>query len=135
VSAPEGQGDAVVSVHVASAADGVMDGRAPAKRKRRKLVTNTFTLTAANPTQRVFTRSANRVEGYLTSATEASPPVIYMGTSQADANSQGGGAAQVSGSDTGPVPVNTTDEVWISAATGYPVTVGVWAIYETNESD
>lgn len=120
-----------IHVHVASS-DVQLGGGKP-KRCRRALKTNTFTLTALQPTQCVLPQSDSRVEAYITSATEATPPVIYIAPSQAGANGQGGGAAQIIGSDTTPVPVNTTDQVWVSAATGFPVTVSVWAIYEEYE--
>jgi hypothetical protein len=120
----------VVRVHV-SGSDVPMGG-APAKRCRRPMKTNTFTLTAANPVQRVFPRSDTRVEGWVTGAVAASsPPIVYIAANQADANSQSGGAAQISGLDTTPFPVNTTDEVWISApSVSLPVTVSTVAIYE-----
>jgi hypothetical protein len=106
-------------------------GQAPGP-KRKALKTNTFTLTAANPVQRVMPRSDNRLEAWVTSAIAASsPPVIYIAASQADANALGGGAAQVSGLDTSPFPVNTTDEVWISAAAAsLPCVVSVVATYD-----
>lgn len=105
--------------------------RSTAKRCRRALKANTFILTSTNPVQQVFPRSDNRVEGWITSAVGAASTVIYIAGSQADANSQGGGSAQISGTDTMPFPVNTTDAVWISApAAGLPVTVSSVAIYE-----
>ena len=119
-----------IRVHLASS--DVPMAAAP-KRLRRALKTNTFTLTSGNPTAPVLPQSDNRLEAWITSATEATPPVIYMSATQAGAAAQGGGAAQIVGSDTTPVPVNTTDAVWISAATGFPVTVSVWAIYEVQE--
>jgi hypothetical protein len=103
------------------------------RRKRRALRTNTYILTAANPVQPVLPQADNRVEAWITSAVGASPPVIFISTSQAGAQAQGGGAAQVNGTDTTPFPVNTTDQVWISAASGFPVTVSVVAIYEGDE--
>ena len=103
------------------------------RRTRRALRTNTYTLTAAQPTQVLLPQADTRTEAWVTAATEASPPVIYISTSQAGAAAQGGGAAQIVGSDTTPVPINTTDQVWASAATGFPVTVSVWAIYEESE--
>lgn len=126
---------AVVSVHLASASPGVLDdrGAAPPVRKRRKMVTNTYTLTSTNATQRVMPRSANRVEGWVTAATEATPPAVYMATNQADAAQAGGGSAPIVGADTTPFPAHTTDEVWLSATTGYPVTIGVVQIFETDE--
>lgn len=103
------------------------------KRRRRALRTNTYTLTAAQPTQPVMPQADTRIEGWITSAVGATPPVIYMSTSQAGAAAQGGGAAQINGADTTPFPVNTTDQVWLSAATGFPVTVSVVQIYEEDE--
>ncbi|HEV2244908.1 MAG TPA: hypothetical protein VGR98_27990 [Streptosporangiaceae bacterium] len=120
-----------IKVHIASS-DVPMAAAAP-RRTRKALRTNTYTLTAAQATQRLLPRSATRLEAWVTSATEATPPVIYIAPNQADAASQAGGAAQVIGTETTPVPLNTTDEVWVSAATGYPVTVSVWAIYEVTE--
>lgn len=103
------------------------------RRKRRALKTNTFTLTSGNPTQRVMPQSDSRVEGWITSATGATPPTVFIAPNQADANSQGGGAAQISGTDTAPFPVNTTDAVYVSAASGFPVTVSVVQIFEELE--
>ena len=120
-----------IQVHIASS-DVPMAAAAP-RRTRKALRTNTYTLTSAQPTQRLLPRSDARLEAWVTSATEATPPVIYIAPSQVDAAAQGGGAAQVIGADTTPVPLNTTDEVWVSAATGYPVTCSVWAIYEVAE--
>lgn len=108
-------------------------GSGPPKRKRRALRTNTYTLTAANPVQQILPQADTRTEAWMTSATEASPPVLYLSSSQSGAQAAGGGAAQVIGSDTAPVPVNTTDAAWVYAATGYPVTVSVWAIYTESE--
>ena len=104
------------------------------KRCRRALRCNTYTLTAAQPVQPVLPQADTRVEAWITSAIAASsPPVIYMATSQAGAAAQGGGSAQINGADTTPFPVNTTDQVWLSAATGFPVSVSVVAIYEEDE--
>ena len=103
------------------------------RRRRRALRTNTFTLTSATDAKQVLPQADTRTEAWITSATEASPPVIFMSTSQAGAAAQGGGAAQIVGTDTAPFPVNTTDAVWISAATGFPVTVSVVAIYESTD--
>jgi hypothetical protein len=108
-------------------------GGGPAKRKRRALRTNTWTLTAANPVQQVLPQADTRTEAWITAATEVSPPVLYMSTSQAGAQAAAGGAAQVVGTDTSPFPVNTTDAVWVYAATGYPVTVSAVAIYDEAE--
>jgi hypothetical protein len=118
-----------VHVHIASS-----DVQLPAapRRKRRALKTNTFTLPNSAPVQ-VMRQSDNRAEGWITSATEASPPAIYIAASQADAASQSGGAAQIVGTDTAPFPVHTTDAVWLSAATGFPVTVSVVQIFEELE--
>ena len=63
----------------------------------------------------------------------AAAPVIFIATGQADANSQTGGAAQISGTDTTPFPVNTTAPVWVSAAAPFPVTVSVVQVYEELE--
>jgi hypothetical protein len=118
-----------IPVHVASIDGGLMPGSAPAPRRKR-LVTNTLFLTAAQPVQQAWPPSTERVYGAITSAIAASsPPVIFVGTNQADAQQQGGGAAQVSGLDTAPFPLPTTDAVWISAAT-LPATVSVVAVYE-----
>lgn len=117
-----------VPVHIASSAV-----PAPRKRRRRALRTNTYTLTAAQPVQPVLPQADSRIEAWITSAVGATPPVIFMSTSQAGAQAQGGGAAQINGTDTTPFPVNTTDQVWVSAATGFPVTVSVVAIYEEDE--
>lgn len=120
-----------VPVHVASAS--VVLSSSPPRRRRRALRTNTFTLTAALPYAQIMPQSDNRLEAWVTSATEASPPVIYLAGTQAGAQAAGGGAAQIVGSDTTPVPLNTTDAAWVYAATGYPVTVSVWSIYEKDE--
>lgn len=120
-----------IPVHIKSS--DVPLGTAPARRKRRALRTNTYTLTAANPVQQVLPQADTRAEAWMTSATEAAPPVLYLSASQAGAQAAGGGAAQVIGSDTAPVAVNTTDAAWVYAATGYPVTVSVWAIYTESE--
>lgn len=120
-----------IPVHVASIADGLgaSSASSPA-RPQRRLQTNTFFLTAAQPVQQVWPPSTERVYGAVTSAIAASsPPVIFVATNQADAMQQGGGAAQVSGLDTAPFPLSTTDAVWISAA-ALPATVSVVAIYE-----
>jgi hypothetical protein len=117
-----------VPVHIASSAV-----PAARKRRRRALRANTYTLTAASPVQLVLPQADSRIEAWITSAVGASPPVIFMSPSQAGAQAQGGGAAQINGTDTTPFPVNTTDQVWVSAATGYPVTVSVAAIYEEDE--
>ena len=120
-----------VHVHIASSDVPVTPPRP--KRKRKALSTNTYTLTSASPTQMVLPQADTRVEGWITSAVGASPPVIFIAPSQAGAAGQSGGAAQISGTDTTPFPVNTTDQVWASAATGFPVTVSVAAIYEETE--
>jgi hypothetical protein len=120
-----------IPVHVKSS-DVDLGGTPP--RKRRALRTNTYTLTSANPTQQCFPKADTRLEGWITAAIAASsPPVVFIAPSQAGANAQGGGAAQINGLDTAPFPVNTTDAVWISAATGYPVTVSTVSIYEETE--
>lgn len=121
----------LIPVHIASS--DVPIGSGGRRRVRRALRTNTYTLTAANATQAVLPQADNRVEAWITSAVGASPPVIFISTSQAGAQAQSGGAAQVNGTDTTPFPVNTTDQVWISAASGFPVTVSVVAIYEESE--
>ncbi len=113
--------------------DALIRGSSGKIRKRRALRTNTYTLTAANPTQPVLPQANNRLEAYITSAVGASPPVVFMAPTQAGANAQGGGSAEINGTDTMPFPVNTTDQIWISAATGFPVTVSVVAIYEEDE--
>lgn len=66
-------------------------------------------------------------------AVPASSPGIWIASSQADAASQAGGAAQISGTGAIPFPVNTTDAVWASASLALPVTVSVLAIYEQYE--
>lgn len=119
-----------VPVHIASSDVGLA---ARPKRRRRALRTNTYTLTAAQPVQPVLPQADSRIEAWITSAVGATPPVIFMSTSQAGAQAQGGGAAQINGTDTTPFPVNTTDQVWVSAATGFPVTVSVVAIYQEDE--
>lgn len=101
-------------------------------RTRRALKAGTITLTNSQP-QILMPQADSRVEAWITSATETTPPVIYVATSHAGAQAQGGGAAQIVGSDTTPIPMNTTDQVWVSAATGFPVTVSWWAIYEESE--
>lgn len=121
-----------IPVHVASIAPELAPGAAssPPRRKQRRLQTNTLYLTAAQPVQQAWPPSDERVYGAITSAIAASsPPVIFVGTSQADAQQQGGGAAQISGLDTAPFPLSTTDAVWISAAS-VPATVSVVAVYE-----
>lgn len=115
---------------IAAAIGGAAPRSSSPPRRRRALRTNTYTLTAANPTQLLLPQSDNRLEAWVTSATEASPPVIYIAPNQAGAQAAGGGSAQIVGSDTTPVPLNTTDQVWVSALTGYPVTVSIWAIYD-----
>lgn len=60
-------------------------------------------------------------------------PIVYVADNQAGAAAQGGGSAQVSGADTTPFPVNTSDEVWVSTAGPYPVTVSVVAFYEQDD--
>lgn len=117
----------------AAAAATIAAAPSSSARTRKALRTNTFTLTAAQPYMRVLPESDERLEAWLTSATEASPPVLYMAPNQADAAAAGGGAAQIIGSETAPVPVNCTDPVWVYAATGYPVTVSVWATYQVRE--
>jgi hypothetical protein len=58
-------------------------------------------------------------------------PAVYVAGNFADAAAQGGGCAQVSGTDTMPFPVDTTGEVWISApAASLPVTVSAVAVYQ-----
>lgn len=54
-------------VHVHIASSDVPVSSAPPRRPRRALRTNTFTITAANPVQRVMPESGNRVEGWITS--------------------------------------------------------------------
>lgn len=125
-------GDELVTLPVHIKGSDVPLGGAP-KRRRRALRTNTYTLTASNPVQQVLPQADTRAEAWMTSATEASPPVLYLAPSQAAAKDVGGGAAQVIGSNTAPVPVNTTDAAWVYAATGYPVTVSILAIYEEAE--
>lgn len=122
-----------IPVHVASIAGHITAGApGPAPRRKRRLVTNTLFLTAAQPVQQAWPPSDERVFGAVTSAiAPSSPPVVFVATSQADAQQQGGGAAQVSGLDTAPFPLSTTDAVWISAAT-LPATVSVVAVYEQN---
>lgn len=120
-----------IPVHVASIAAELTPGSASSPRRRqRRLVTNTLYLTAANPVQQAWPPSDERVFGCVTSAIAASsPPVVFVASNQADANQQGGGAAQVSGLDTSPFELSTTDAVWISAA-ALPATVSVVSIYE-----
>jgi hypothetical protein len=118
-----------IPVHVASIADGLSSASSP-RRKQRRLQTNTLYLTAAQPVQQAWPPSDERVYGAVTSAIAASsPPIIFVATNQADAQQQGGGAAMVSGLDTSPFPLSTTDCVWISAAS-LPATVSVVAVYE-----
>lgn len=120
-----------IPVHVASSSVPLGGGR---RRCRRALRTNTYTLTAAAPYAPVLPQADTRTEAWITAAiAAATPPVIFMSTSQAGAAAQGGGAAQINGTDTTPFPVNTTDQVWISAAAGFPVIVSVVAIYEEAE--
>lgn len=236
-----------VPVHLASVGDGLALGAAaPSSARRRKaLRVNTYTLTAAVPTQRILPHSANRLEGWITAAAAAAslsneqsltaptsfaelaavtvgpglynvqwtielsgtlatgtdnnnvrinttgplgaalttgifpavagvypqnpvtilvspgqtgiglqvannasagssytgsitvtplngtvPSVIFIGANQSNAAAQGGGSAMLPGTDVTPFPVNTTDEVWVSAATGFPVAVSVLAIYD-----
>jgi hypothetical protein len=123
-----------ISVHI-TGSDIPLAGAPRKKRCRRAFKANTFTLTAANPVQRIFPQADTRVEGWITSAiAAANPPVIYIAGSQSDAQSLGGGAAQVNGTDTAPFPVNTTDAVWASAAAAsLPVTISAVAIYEEDE--
>lgn len=118
-----------VSVHIASSS---VQLHAAPRRKRRAMKTNTYTLTASSPTVRLLPQSDSRLEGWITSV-NGTTPVVFIAGSQADAAGQGGGAAQVNGNDTTPVPVNTTDAVWVSASAGFPVTVSVIAIYELEE--
>jgi hypothetical protein len=123
-----------IPVHVASIAEGLSSSSAsspgPAPRKQQRLQTNTFFLTAANPVAQVWPPSVERVYGAITAAIAASnPPVVFVATNQADAQQQGGGAAQINGLDTAPFPLSTTDAVWISAAS-LPATVSVVAVYE-----
>lgn len=109
-------------------------GTGSVKRCRRAIRCNTYTLTSSNPTQIALPQADNRVEAWITSAVAASsPPIVFIAASQAGAAAQGGGSAQINGTDTAPFPVNTTDQLWISAATGFPVTVSVVAIYEESE--
>lgn len=121
-------------IHVHIASSDVPDGGGPRRRCRRALRTNTYTLTAAQPVQPILPQADSRVEAWITSAIAASsPPVVFISTSQAGAAAQGGGAAQINGTDTMPFPCNTTDQVWLSAATGFPVTVSVVSVYEEYE--
>lgn len=120
------------AVHVHIVRSDVPMAAGQPKRCRRALKTNTYTLANSTPVP-VMKQSDSRVEGWITSAVGATPPVIFIASNQADANSQGGGAAQISGTDTTPFPVHTTDAVWVSAATGFPVTVSVVQIFETDE--
>jgi hypothetical protein len=121
-----------VPVHIASS-DIQLTPAAPGCRRRRALKTRTYTLTAASPVDMVLPQADTRTEAWITSAVGASPPVIFISPTQAGAQAQAGGAAQINGTDTTPFPVNTTDQVWISAAAGFPVTVSVVAIYEEDE--
>lgn len=58
---------------------------------------------------------------------------IWIADSQAGANAQGGGSAQIAGTDTTPFPVSTTDAVWASTGAGFPVVVSTVAIYEEDQ--
>jgi hypothetical protein len=120
-----------IPVHVASiAAELTPSSTSAPRRKQRRLQTNTFYLTATDPVRQVWPPSDERVYGAITSAIAASsPPVIFVATNQADAQQQGGGAAEVSGLDTAPFELSTTDAVWVSAA-ALPATVSVVHIYE-----
>jgi hypothetical protein len=119
-----------IPVHVASIADGLSSAASSPRRRQRRLVTNTLYLTAANPVIQAWPPSDERVYGCVTSAiAAASPPVVFVAPNMADAQQQGGGAAQISGLDTSPFELSTTDAVWISAA-ALPATVSVVAIYE-----
>ena len=121
-----------IPVHVASIAEGLTPSSASSASspKRKRLVTNTLFLTAAQPVQQAWPPSTERVYAAITSAIAASSPqVIFVATRLAYAQQQGGGAAQVSGLDTAPFPLPTTDAVWVSAAS-LPATVSVVAIYE-----
>lgn len=125
------EGVSPIPVHVASIAGGLAPGAASSpRRKLRRLQTNTFFLTAANPVAQAWPPSDERVYGAVTSAIAASsPPVVFVASNMADAQQQGGGAAQISGLDTAPFELSTTDAVWISAA-ALPATVSVVHIYE-----
>lgn len=138
-AAETGGGYQPVRVEVVNQQSGCDCGR----RKRRSMVVRTFTLTAGGSgvgggtqTQQILPHSTSRVDAWITAAIAASsPPNIFVAKSEADAQQQSGAAAIVVGLDTAPFPINTTDEVWVSAATAsLPVTVSVLAYYEQTEN-
>ena len=128
------------------------------KRKRRSMVTRTFTLAAGDTgvggstkAQQLLPPSTGRVEAWITSITSVatgSPapiPSIFVGKSESDVNQQSGATAILYGTNlaagvqTGsadvPFPLNTTDPVWASAlGAALPVTVSVIAFYEQEEN-
>lgn len=97
------------------------------RRSRKPAKTNTFTLVTGNLTQMMLPQADTRIEAYITATSGAA----FISTSQAGAAAQAGGATQIPANITVPYPVNTTDQMWVSAANG--VTVSVLAIYEEEE--
>lgn len=128
------------------------------KRKRRSMVTRTFTLATGasgvgggTTAQQILPHSTSRVDAWITSITSlatGSPapiPAIYIGKSESDVQQQSGATAIIYGTNlaagvqTGsadvPFEINTTDEVWVSALpAALPVTVSVIAFYEQEEN-
>lgn len=128
------------------------------KRRRRSMVVRTFTLATGasgvgggTQTQQILPHSTSRVEAWITSittTTAGSPapiPAMFIAKSESDAQQQSGATAILYGTNlaagvqTGspdvPFPLNTTDEVWVSAPTAaLPVVVSVIAFYEQDEN-
>jgi hypothetical protein len=115
------------------------------ERKRRTLVTRTIELNSNNSTQHLFMQSSARLEAYILSITAATTvPTLYVASNFADANAQGNATVLLIGVNLSaeatvpatsmPVPLNTTDPVYVSGnSAAFPITVSVMAVYEGEE--
>lgn len=85
----------------------------------------TFTFTASDPVQQILPLHKNRCEANLQAFTND----VTVYTSRADAQAGGGGGVTIPATNTVPYPLNTTDEVWATAAV-LPTRLSVSAIIE-----
>jgi hypothetical protein len=112
-----------VLVHIAGSSLPV--DRPPATGKRRGASLRSFTLTANDPVQPILPLNINRCEAWVQALTN--PITVY--TSLADAKAGGNGGVTIPATNTVPYPMNTTDQIWATAAI-LPTTVSVTAIIE-----
>lgn len=121
----------VIPVHIASS--DVKQG-CGCKRKRKSASFHTFILTANNPTQQILPPSTRRAEAWITAPDGATAVTLFVSSTEAGAQQQSADSCPVPINQSVPFPLNTTDAVWASVATGsLPCTFGVAAYYEQEE--